>query len=36
MWIEDQHGALVKTLFVSHDLSSTEYRMGDACPDRVS
>jgi hypothetical protein len=36
IWLEDQDGALVKTLFVSHDLSSTEYRMGDACPDWVN
>ena len=36
IWLEDQHGRLVKTLFVSHDLSSTEYRMGDACPDWVN
>lgn len=27
---------VVKTLFVSHDLSSMEYRMGDACPDWVN
>lgn len=36
IWLEDQHGKLVKTLFVSHDLSSTEYRIGDACPDWVN
>jgi hypothetical protein len=36
IWLEDQNGRLVKTLFVSHDLSSTEYRMGDACPDWVN
>ena len=36
IWLEDQNGALVKTLFVSHDLSSTEYKMGDACPDWVN
>jgi hypothetical protein len=35
IWLEDQNGRLVTTLFVSHDLSSTEYRMGDACPDWV-
>ena len=36
IWLEDQNGRLVKTLFVSHDLSSTEYQMGDACPDWVN
>jgi hypothetical protein len=36
IWLEDASGRLVKTLFVSHDLSSTEYRMGDACPDWVN
>ena len=36
IWLEDESGRLVKTLFVSHDLSSTEYRMGDACPDWVN
>jgi hypothetical protein len=36
IWLEDQNGTLVRTLFVSHDLSSTEYRMGDACPDWVN
>ena len=36
IWLEDPSGTLVKTLFVSHDLSSTEYKMGDACPDWVN
>ena len=27
IWLEDLNGRLVKTLFVSHDLSSTEYRI---------
>jgi hypothetical protein len=35
IWLEDQTGMLVKTLFVSHDLSSTEYKMADVCPDWV-
>ena len=35
VWLEDSSGALVKTLFVSHDLSSTEFKMGEACPDWV-
>jgi len=33
MWIEDAKGNLVKTLYVSQELSSGEYRMGEACPD---
>ena len=35
IWLEDEAGALVKTLYVSHDLSSTEYKLGEACPDWV-
>ncbi len=35
IWLEDSSGALVKTLFVSHDLSSTEFKMGEACPDWI-
>lgn len=35
MWIEDAKGNLVKTLYVSQELSSGEYRMGEACPDWV-
>jgi len=35
MWIEDSDGKLVKTLFVSNELSSTEYKSGKACPDWV-
>jgi hypothetical protein len=35
MWLEDKSGKLVKTLFVSSELSSKEYKMGNACPDWV-
>jgi hypothetical protein len=35
MWIEDARGKLVKTLYVSQELSAGEYRMGEACPDWV-
>jgi len=36
IWLEDESGRLVKTLFVSQDLSSGEYRMGNACPEWVN
>jgi len=35
MWLEDLQGHLVKTLFVSQDLSAGEYKTGDICPDWV-
>jgi len=35
VWLEDESGKLVKTLFVTNDLSKTEYRVGEACPDWV-
>jgi hypothetical protein len=35
MWIEDAKGNPVKTLYVSQELSSWEYRMGEACPDWI-
>jgi len=35
MWIEDAKGNLVKTLYVSQELSSGEYKMGEACPDWI-
>ena len=35
MWLEDTKGALVKTLFVSNELSANDYKIGDACPDWV-
>jgi len=33
MWLEDKNGKLVRTLFVSNELSANEYKQGDACPD---
>lgn len=35
IWIEDQGGKIVKTLYVSQELSDTAYKMGNACPDWV-
>ncbi len=35
MWLEDERGQLVKTLYVTNDLSATEYKVGEACPDWV-
>jgi hypothetical protein len=35
MWLEDKDGKLVKTLFVSNELSTNEYRRGVACPDWI-
>lgn len=35
IWLEDKEGKLVKTLFVSQELSRNEFRQGDACPDWV-
>ncbi|PWU05068.1 MAG: hypothetical protein C5B51_15405 [Terriglobia bacterium] len=35
IWLEDKRGQMVKTLFVSQELSGTEYKVGDACPDWV-
>ncbi|MCX6544518.1 MAG: DUF2271 domain-containing protein [Acidobacteria bacterium] len=35
MWLEDMQGRLVKTLFVSQELSNGEYKLGQACPDWV-
>jgi hypothetical protein len=35
VWLEDKAGKLVKTLFVSAELSSKEFKMGNACPDWV-
>jgi len=35
MWLEDMQGRLVKTLFVSNDLSAGEYKTGNICPDWV-
>jgi len=35
IWLDNEQGQLVKTLFVSNELSGTEYKMGNACPDWV-
>lgn len=35
MWLEDAKGKLVRTLYVSQELSSAEYKLGNACPDWV-
>jgi len=35
IWLEDQDGKLVKTLFVSNELSTTQYKSGKVCPDWV-
>jgi hypothetical protein len=35
MWLENADGKLVKTLFVSQELSAGEYEIGNACPDWV-
>jgi hypothetical protein len=35
IWLEDGKGKLVKTLYVTSELSSSEYLMGEACPDWV-
>lgn len=36
MWLEDEKGHLAKTLFVTQELSATEYKVGEACPDWVN
>jgi len=33
MWLENEEGKLIKTLFVSQELSVNEYKQGVACPD---
>jgi hypothetical protein len=35
IWLEDKDGKIVKTLYVSQELSSSGYKVGDACPDWV-
>jgi hypothetical protein len=35
IWLEDANGTLVKTLYVSQELSDKEYKMGNVCPDWV-
>ncbi len=36
IWLEDANGKLVKTLYVSQELSDKEYKMGTVCPDWVT
>lgn len=36
IWLEDATGKLVKTLYVSQELSDKEYKMGTVCPDWVT
>lgn len=35
IWIEDETGKIVKTLYVSQELSDSAYKLGTACPDWV-
>jgi hypothetical protein len=35
VWLEDAEGKLVKTLYVSQELSDREYKLGTVCPDWV-
>jgi hypothetical protein len=35
VWLEDEGGRLVRTLFVSTELAATEYKIETACPDWV-
>lgn len=35
MWLEDAQGTMVKTLYVSTELSNGEYKLGSMCPDWV-
>lgn len=36
IWLEDDNGKIVKTLYVSQELSDKEYKMGNVCPDWVT
>jgi hypothetical protein len=36
IWLEDTNGKMAKTLYVSQELSDTQYKVGDACPDWVN
>lgn len=36
IWLEDTSGKMVKTLYVSQELSDTQYKVGDYCPDWVN
>jgi hypothetical protein len=35
IWLEDKAGKLVRTLYVSQELSDREYKLGTVCPDWV-
>ena len=35
IWLEDAKGGFVQTLYVTQELSATEYKMGQACPDWI-
>ena len=35
IWLEDKDGRIVKTLYVSQELSDIAYKLGNACPDWV-
>jgi hypothetical protein len=35
IWLEDKNGKIVRTLYVSQELSDTAYKVGRACPDWV-
>jgi hypothetical protein len=35
IWLEDKSGKLVKTLYVSQELSDMAYKLGEACPDWI-
>jgi hypothetical protein len=35
IWLEDKAGKMVKTLYVSQELSDMAYKMGVACPDWI-
>ena len=35
IWLEDDKGKIARTIFVSTNLSETEYKTGQACPDWV-
>jgi len=35
IWLEDKAGRLVRTLYVSQELSDREYKLGTVCPDWV-
>ena len=35
IWLEDEGGKLIQTLYVSNELSATEHKLGTVCPDWV-